>query len=136
LRLTNLLPPPYDILSLSPDGKSAIILLPAKTIPASWEAYEPVFAYLRLRPTDSGANTQIWPAQYALIDLTNGRSTVLVNAPNAWTVGSADMNQAVWSSDSRKLLLTNTYLPLEGVGEPERSRRLQHCAAAIMDVAS
>jgi hypothetical protein len=60
----------------------------------------------------------------------------LVEAPNAWTLGSADANLAVWSRDEKKLLLTNTYLPLDGVGELGRAKRVHHCGAAIVELAS
>src|SRR6266478_6628979 len=136
VRLPKLPPLPYSVLSLSSDGEAVVVLVPSKTIPLSWELYESVFAYLRLQSKETDASADFWPTQYAAIDLNSGKTTVLVNAPNAWALGSADMNQAAWSFDGKKLLLTNTYLSLEGVDAPERSKRLHHCAAAIVELAS
>jgi dipeptidyl aminopeptidase/acylaminoacyl peptidase len=130
------LPPSHSVLSLSPNVQSAVVLIPSESIPISWESYEAAFAYLKLHSDDPDATSESWPAQYALIDLHNGCTTKLVNAPNAWALGSADANQAVWSSDEKKLLLTNTYLPLDVADESERSDRLRPCAAAIIEVLS
>jgi dipeptidyl aminopeptidase/acylaminoacyl peptidase len=130
------LPPSFSVLSLSSDGQSVVVLSPSKTVPKSWEAYEPAFAYLKPHSSDSDTTAIFWPAQYAVIDLNKGNATSLVEAPNAWALGSADANLAVWSSDRKRLLLTNTYLPLDGVSGPEKSNRLQHCAAAITELDS
>jgi len=102
----------------------------------SWESYEPAFAYLRLHSKDTDTATAFWPAKYTVIDLNNGEATSLVEAPNAWALGSADVNRAIWSSDEKKLMLTNTYLPLAGVPESEKPARLHPCAAAIVELAS
>jgi len=134
--LPNLPRPPYSILSLSPDGQTAVVLVPSESIPLSWESYEPTFPYLKLHSRDSDMPADIRPAQYAAVDLKTGKTMLLVNAPNAWALGSADMNQVAWSSDAKKLLLTNTYLPFEGVGESERSKRLHYCTAAVVELTS
>jgi hypothetical protein len=42
----------------------------------------------------------------------------------------------VVSRRKKKLLLTNTYLPLDGVGELGRAKRVHHCGAAIVELAS
>jgi dipeptidyl aminopeptidase/acylaminoacyl peptidase len=136
VRMPKFPPAPYSVLSLSSDGQAAVVLVPSKTIPLLWELYEPTFAYLKLHSNDTDAAANSWPAEYAAVDLDSGKTEVLVNAPNAWDLGSADMNQAVWASDSKKLLLTNTYLPLESVGKTERSKRLHYCVAAIVELAS
>jgi dipeptidyl aminopeptidase/acylaminoacyl peptidase len=130
------LPPPRSVLSLSSSGQSVVALVPTKTIPVSWESYQPEFAHLKLHSNDSDMTSVLWPAQYAVIDLKSGQTTSLVRAPIAWTLGSADVNQAVWSSNEKKLLLTNTYLPLDRVDESERTKRLHHCVAAVVELAS
>jgi dipeptidyl aminopeptidase/acylaminoacyl peptidase len=130
------LPPSLSVLSLSSNGQSMVALVPSKTIPILWESYEPASAYLKLHSKDSDRTAGTWPAQYSVIDLNSGRTTSLVEAPNAWALGSADVNRAVWSSDEKKLLLTNTYLPLDGVAKSERSTRFHPCAAAIVELDS
>ena len=129
-------PAPYSVLSLSSHDQAAVVLVPSKTIPPLWELYEPILAYLKLHSKDTDTTADLWPSQYAAVDLNNGKTSLLVSAPNAWTLGSADINQAVWSSDGKKVLLTNIYLSLEGVDEVERSKRLHYCAAAIVELAS
>jgi len=129
-------PPPISVLSLSSDGQSVVVLVPSKTIPISWESYEAAFAYLKLHSKDTDTTAVSWPAQYAVIHLNSGQTTPLVEAPNAWALGSADVNRAVWSSDGKKVLLTNTYLPLNGVADSERPARLHPCAAAVVELAS
>jgi len=136
ISLSPLPPPPYSVLSVSPDDKSAVVLVPSRTIPAAWEAYKPAFAYLRLHSKVSHGIGEPWPAQYALVDLRTGKTTELISAPNAWALGSADVNEAAWSSDGEKLLLTNTYLPLRGAGEPTQAKSLHYCVAAVVEVAS
>jgi len=73
------------------------------------------------------------PTVYASVDLTSGRVTQIVSAPHAWTLGYDADGMAIWSSDGRKLLLTNTFLPLDGVDEVERSKRLRPCIAVVVD---
>jgi dipeptidyl aminopeptidase/acylaminoacyl peptidase len=126
----------FSVLSLSADGQAAVVLTPTMTIPLSWESYEPALAYLKLHSGDTHGAADSRAAQYAVVDLNSGKVTPLVNAPNGWALGSGDMNQVAWSFDGKELLLTNTFLPLESVDEAERQRRLQHCVAAIVELAS
>lgn len=136
ISLAPLPPPPFSALSVSPNGKTVVVLVPCRAIPTSWEAYKPAFAYLRLHSKASHETGQPWPAQYALVDLQTGKTAQLIRAPNAWALGSADVNSATWSPDGEKLLLTNTYLPLRGASESEKAERLHYCVAAVVEVAS
>jgi dipeptidyl aminopeptidase/acylaminoacyl peptidase len=129
-------PPSYGVLSLSRDGRVGVVLIRSKTIPTSWESYDPILPYLRINSKDSDRGAMSWPAQYAAVDLKTGKTKVLVDAPNGWALGSGDINQPVWSSDGKRLLLTDTYLPFEGVDEPERSKHLRLCTAAVKDLIS
>jgi dipeptidyl aminopeptidase/acylaminoacyl peptidase len=127
------------ILSISPDGHSVVVWQPSDTVPLSWEDYEPTRSRSKLRSNDvnvTSPSNQLRPGEYAVIDLKSGKSTPLIKAPLGWTFGYSDMTKAIWSADEKKILLTNTYLPLDGADEPERSKRLRPCAAAIVDTAS
>ena len=133
VRLANHFP---EVLSISPGGKAVVILLPSEIIPASWESYEPGIAYLRLRPEEANTTNRFnleRPTQYAVFELDTGNVRFILNGPNATTLGYNQENAAVWSSDSKKLLLTNTFLPLDDVGDAERSKRLRQCDCAIVD---
>jgi len=133
--------PERNPLSISPDGGKAVVLLPSREIQKSWESFEaePTASQLKLHSSDSNAIAESnWsrPTEYALVNLKSGETKPLVNAPNGDSLGYADRSYAVWSSDGNKLLVTNTYLPLEGVDDSERKMRLRPCAAAVVDVNS
>jgi len=142
-RLISLLdvPPPiagWNPLSLSPDGQKAVVLLPVKSIPKSWERYEPAIASLRLESDATVPRGGAIPplTQYALINLRNGGVLPLVDAPNAYLLGYGSRNLAIWSPSGRELLLTNTYLPLELPLGPQKIEHLRPCAALVMNFGS
>ncbi len=125
-----------QILSLSPNGRSAVTWQPSGTTPLSWFDYEPTEPRLRIRQDDRNVTTEsnlLRPYQYVAVDLRDGSMKPLIRAPLGWTFGYGDTIQVTWSPDGKKVLLTNTFLPLDGVSEPERSRRLRPCAAAVVD---
>lgn len=136
------LPPPipeWSPLSLSPDGQRVVVLLPVRSVPVSWEAYEPALASLKLRSNTSELAQEfaaVLPTQYALINLTSHESVPLVNAPNGYLLGYGSRNLAVWSLDGRALLLTNTYLPLGSSERSSNSNLLRPCAALVMNFVS
>jgi dipeptidyl aminopeptidase/acylaminoacyl peptidase len=130
----------WSALSISPDGKSVVTLIPVNEIPPSWEHYEPKYSRTaKIHAGDSRLTSDLNQGrltQYALIDLTTGKARPLVDAPNGWALGYGDRNRAAWSSDGKKVLLVNTFLPLEDVDESEKSRRVRACAAAVVDISS
>ncbi len=133
IRLTNRT---LQILSISPNGRSVVTWQPSAAAPLSWFDYEPAEARARLRPNDPNVTAEsnlLRPTQYVAVNLIDGSVTPLIKAPLGWTFGYGDTTQASWSPDGKKVLLTNTFLPLDGVSEPERLRRLRPCAAAVVD---
>ena len=125
-----------EMLSISPDGKAVVVLLPIDTVPISWELYLPTNAYLRLRPKDPSTTDRFnfaRPMQYAVFELDSGKARLIMNGPHGYALGYVQTNVATWSPDSKRLLLTNTFLTLEDVYDPERSKRLRPCACAIVD---
>jgi len=133
--------PEFNPLSISPGGTAVAVLLPSKEIKKSWESYEPepTLPGLKLRSGDPGAVADSnWdrPVQYALVNLKTGESKSLVNAPSGDSLGYDDQSHAVWSEHGGDLLLTNTYLSLDEVGDSERSKRLRPCAAAVINLNS
>lgn len=143
-RLISLLdmPPPipgWNPLSLSPDGQRAVVLLPVKSIPKSWERYEPAIASLKLESQATvrrGGALRTLPTQYALINLRNAGVLPLVDAPNAYLLGYGSRNLAIWSPSGSELLLTNTYLPLDLPAGPQKIEHLRPCAALVMNLVS
>jgi dienelactone hydrolase len=73
--------------------------------------------------------------QFALIDLDTGQVTTLLDAPIGRALLFYAPQKAVWSHDGRRVLLVNTFLPLEGVNEVERSKRSERPCVALVDVA-
>jgi len=141
VRLSNSPPPlpKWNPLSISPDGHSIIALIPTENVQTSWTSYEPAYATLRLHSKNPNATGQFsvgTPAQYAVVDLVSGKVTPLVDAPHAHALGYGDRNLAIWWHDSKKVLLTNTYLSLDVMDKFEKSRRLRPCAAVLVDVVS
>ena len=96
-------PPVYpglNPLSVSPDGRLAVALLPVSFIPKSWESYTSDVPSLKFDSKDSSAiEGSSWerPTEYTLIDLNSGKLTPLLHAPNGWLLGYAHRNLAVWS---------------------------------------
>lgn len=132
-------PVTWNALSVSSDGNFVAVLLPAITVPTSWERYVARYEHLRIdpsNPTLTADSNSGRLTQYAVVNLKTGRVTVLVNAPNGWALGWGDRNRAIWSVDGNELLLTNTFLPLESVGHDEMLRRIRPCAAAVVKLSS
>lgn len=120
---------------LSPKGHFLIQLRPTTTIPPGWDRYEPAkgFEYLRIREDNSNSiapDNLLRLKEYSLVDLESSTATPLVQAPYAFALAYGGDSAVVWSPDERRVLLTNTFLPLNGANEPERTRRQQPCALA------
>lgn len=139
-RLWDSPPAIWNALSISPDGMSVVTLVPVKEIPQSWERYKPKYSpTAKIHAGDPNLTSNFNQGrltQYALIDLTTGIARPLVDAPNGWALGYGDRNRATWSSDGKKVLLVNTFLPFDGVDESEKSKRVRACAAAVVDINS
>jgi len=130
-----------DVFSVAPDGKNIVVLLPVENVPPSWADFEPpsTLAYMRIKPQDPETTARSngeRPVEYAVVDLTTGKTTRLLHAPNAWTLGADNQNSAAWAPSGMKIVLTNTFLPLDGVNAAERAKRRYPCIAAVVDVLS
>jgi len=139
LRLANSPPTIRNVLSISPDGRTAVALMPVQEVRKSWELYVPAYSNLAIRIGDSNAaSVSVLQklTEYTAIDLQTGQTRAMVSAPNGWSLGYSDQNRVVWSADARTLLLTNTYLPLEEANGPEKAQRTRPCVAAVTDFVS
>jgi hypothetical protein len=129
-----------DLLSISPTGRWLVRLLPVKSVPSDWADYEPgpTFSYARIKSQDPYTTSPINLMRlksYALIDLQSGKEVFRVDGPNSRLLGLGVVDQAIWSRDETRLLLTNTYLPLKGVSE-NVGERLRPCVALDMELPS
>jgi dipeptidyl aminopeptidase/acylaminoacyl peptidase len=126
------------LLSLSPNGRFVVRALPVRDISDSWSRFEPLkgFEWRRLRSRDSGVTSPLnvnRPRQYVLVDLATGRSRAIIEAPQAAALAYSDVAMAVWSQDSKRLIVTNTFMP---IGEQDVASQGHACAAASVDLSS
>lgn len=131
---------PFFPFALSPRGDKLIALTPVLAVPEAWNRFEPVtgFEYARLVQDLDGhltsAENITRPQQYTMIDLKTGKSTPLVDAPNARSLAYyLDRSRAIWSEDEKRVLVTNTFLTMEG---QDTSNRKRPCAVASFDLPS
>jgi dipeptidyl aminopeptidase/acylaminoacyl peptidase len=103
---------------ISPTRKLLAKLEPAASVPDRWSVYEPTAGLEHLRLTNGRdprlmrSDNLLRPLQYTLINLETGQRTPLFDAPNARSLGyGLDANRIAWSRDSRRMLVTNTFLP-------------------------
>jgi hypothetical protein len=125
--------------AISPLGDKVVAMTPTSKIPEAWTQYDPApgFAMWRFHGHDAertSVRSSTRPQQYSLIDLKTGKTTPLLDAPNARTLGYSANNRAVWSRDGKRVLLTNTFMGLAGP-EAERLALRLPCAVASVDIA-
>jgi hypothetical protein len=129
-----------DLLSISPDGRKAIEVLPPKVEPPSWSHYEGASDAFDIVHKHEESNTSTSHAyrslQYILVDLISGKRSPIVDAPNAFMMGYPDLPKAKWTQDGRKVLVTGTFLPSPGVDASGVENRGAPCHAAIVDIVS
>lgn len=130
-----------DKLSLSPTGRWLARLVPVTSMPSNWARYEPnpMFPYVRVQPRDPyriSPTNLLRLKSYAVIDVRSGKEVFRVAAPNARGLGVGSVDKAVWSHDETRLLLTNTYLPLEDGIEEQHQQRLRPCVVLDIEFSS
>jgi dipeptidyl aminopeptidase/acylaminoacyl peptidase len=128
---------------LSPDGHWLISAEPIEgKVPKAWEAFDPtpLFERRRLRTDDSyltRPGNVLRPRRYVLIHLGTGVSRVLLDAPSAEYLGYAqEANEAMWSRDGTRVLITNVYLPPQASTDQKGAFHPAPCAVASVDVPS
>jgi dipeptidyl aminopeptidase/acylaminoacyl peptidase len=130
----------FPVLSLAPNGKFLITVAPVTKVPYSWKQYQPRFGYEDLR-LDRGnkwasAPENDWkPSQFVKIDLEKGLVTPLIDAPAGRSLFHIFApTKAIWSPDSRTVLLFDTFLPLTEKDGDANSLRATAPAAVTFDV--
>jgi hypothetical protein len=130
-----------DLLSVSPHAHFVVRLLPVQSLSKSWRGYEasPVLPRLRIDPEnlESVSPRNIMRLKsYALLDLRSGREVFRIQAPTSKPLGLGSLDKAVWSNDEKRLLLTNSFLPLDGVDGAERQLRSRPCLVVDVELPS
>jgi dipeptidyl aminopeptidase/acylaminoacyl peptidase len=98
-------------LFISPNGRYLIVKTDSTRLPESWRQYDDESVQRVFRRNElTGDRTFL--LHYMWIDLRTGRSDLLLDAPATYL--SSDV---LWSPDSRSVLLSGTYLPLN-VADP------------------
>lgn len=104
-------------LFLSPDGRHLVLKTDTTELPARWNQYvdENIRAVFR-RNSRRGFPTFV--LRYELIDTETGRSEVLLDAPATYSSSGV-----MWSPDSKSVILSGTYLPLDVADSAELEAR-------------
>jgi hypothetical protein len=118
--------------ALAPNGRQAIIDWVPAQLPASWDAYRGSFLSRFIqRARGEGYNGSLNPSgifEPVVVDLDSGASRPLWNVPMAdWELRIA------WASDSRRVVLGPTHLPVEGATS---DRGLTGRSLAVVDIAT
>lgn len=113
------MPVPQAGVSLSPDGRFAVVLSNTRRYvsPEVWKEYKTPFGY-----------NQIEFLEYRLIDTHEGSVRSLVDAPTFFLSGLA------WLADGKSIVLGATYLPLNTQDKSERELRMSTEWAVEVDV--
>lgn len=124
----------------SPKGDKLIVMTPVLSVPEAWKNYEPALGLDHLRLTSSnprnGIEELLRPERYSLIDLLNGKSTPLFDAPNAKVLIYLDPNRLAWAADESRVLVTNTFLPPSDEPRSADTHDIKPCAVASVDLPS
>lgn len=111
---------PHPEMSLSPDGTHLLVQTEATRVSKTWSEYEDQFLkMLTHHPAPNGDHTQIF--QYELVDTITGASQFLFDAPIP--IAGSEM---AWSPDSKSVVISNVYLPLNVDDPAERALRKAH----------
>ncbi len=121
---------------VSPDGKYVVIAEYEleKNIRASWRQYQDSFLIELLTSKyrhefEKNPNTSV--RQYMVIDTATKIAHSLINTPI-----SGSQSEIVWLSDSRSIVTSGTFLPLDGIRDDERKVRQSARFAVEVDVSS
>jgi hypothetical protein len=125
-----------SLMSLSPSGRYLVATDTVKRVPPEWQVYKPAVdgdsgESLRfVAESANGDKKERRGIQYVLIDLTTGKSSILVDAPFGFDLGYYDNAQAAWSPDERYVALANTFMPI-GKFTQTRESKLRPCVAIV-----
>lgn len=112
------------IFRLSPDGSSIVLLAPMKNIPASWAQYRARSPLFAIDPSSSYkvAEDNAWKLErFVIIQLKTGKTTPLVDAPAGRGLSYLAATKIIWSRDSKRVLLSNTFLPVDNEQQSDRT---------------
>jgi dipeptidyl aminopeptidase/acylaminoacyl peptidase len=118
----------YLPLVLSPDGHYALLAVYLSDVPQTWGEYDDKVLHqyiVERRKPGTLSNIQ----QYMLLDVSQRKLVPLLDAPKAW------LDEGIaWSSDSRSVAVSGTYLPLDSDNAQIQADRKAHAFVVDVDV--
>jgi len=115
--------PDRTVFEVSPDANHLVATRAVASYPATWVRYQPRYPFAALRPPQVNAGqleAASGPEEYVLVDLSNGDVESVADAPIGRSLAWPDpAPNVLWSDDGRRVLLVNTFLPLDQ-GSPSR----------------
>lgn len=118
---------PFMSLLVSPDGRYALFEAMVRRIPEDWKLYEnPALKVYTSAPRPP--HSYAFVRSYFLLDTAKGQALPLLDAPKDWP-----QDGVFWLDAGKSLVLSHSYLPLEGVSAQVRKEREQH--TAVVEVA-
>jgi hypothetical protein len=125
---------------LSPSGEFAVIVAPAVNAPSHWGEYEGPDANLRFGADwvrdDATSMDLLNRTRYLLVNLRDNTVKPLLDAPTGQMSLNYTPLQAFWSKDSRTVIVTNTFLPLDGGNRTDGALLRTRPVIAEVDIAS
>jgi dipeptidyl aminopeptidase/acylaminoacyl peptidase len=120
----------YLPLSISPDGRYAVLETYVADVPSSWSAYRDslLHPYI-IKPKIQGERSNV--THYVLLDTRSGEIGPLLDAPISWF-----NNGLVWAKNGSSLIVSGTYLPLDVADPKVRESRETHPFVAEIEVPS
>lgn len=104
-------------LSLSPNGRYALIEAFVRHVPPGWQRYENKFVHDYASEQQERGNASLL-RRYELLEVQSSRVTPLLDAPSGF-----DANAFAWAPDGRSIVLSGAYLPLDVTDPGEREQR-------------
>jgi dipeptidyl aminopeptidase/acylaminoacyl peptidase len=106
----------HNHLSLSPDGRYAVVGVFIRSIPRLWRGYQDQNVQLRVRE-ERGRATSSLLRRYAVVDTARMSSSVLLDTP------AVGFNHVAWAPDGQAIFLRSVRLPLDIQDPAERQAR-------------
>ncbi len=115
---------------ISPDGARVIVSVLARDVPTTWQEYaEPYISNMAKQALAHGQSSNLM--EHLIVNVATDESKVLLNVPT-----SSIRSQIAWALDSRRVVVANTYLPLDGVPDSERRARESKTFSVEVDVSN
>ena len=110
----------FHPMMLSPDGRYALISALARHAPESWALYQDrLLRQFASEKPRMGAPSRL--TRYWLLDAASGQLNPLLDVPS-----EAHKDAALWAPDSKSIVLSGLYLPLDVADPSERDARTRN----------